>query len=105
MILEALLASPWLKWIVINQIISLLLLEWALYQYEPLRIKTKRDQEEAEKYPEFRRLDQHKLSRTVLYIFSPFIMFRFFIGWGSTSIMFTWTKLWMIGCDRSKPIP
>lgn len=97
--------TKWFKYFIFNWLLGIVCVEWALKKYKPLRIQTKRDEDEAKKYPEFRRHDLHKISRGPLYLLAPIVFLRFTIGLSAAVFCFLWTELSLIGHDRSKTIP
>lgn len=94
-----------IKWILLDWIVGILLIEWALTKYNPLRVVTAKDQEQADKYPEFRRNDCHKVTRPYLYILAPFMLIRFFTGWGMAGWCSVTTQIAMIGHPWGEVIP
>lgn len=59
----------------------------------------------AEKYPEFRRNDLHRISRFYSYLQAPFILLRFTGGWASAGLCHILVKVTMIGHASGTPIP
>lgn len=93
------------KYFAVNWALSIALVEWALLKYQPLRIKTEKDREMAEKFPAFRRNDLHKVNRLILYLLAPLVFARFFIGWGSVALLWVWVKLVAMGHNPMTPMP
>ena len=93
------------KWIILNWVLGIVLVEWALSKYRPLYIKNAKDKEMAEKYPEFRRHDLHKVRRWILYLLAPLVFIRILIGWGSMVLLWIFFKIFLRGQDIKKPIP
>lgn len=95
----------YVKYFMINWLLSILLIEWAFYKYKPLHIRTEKDKEMAEKYPAFRRNDLHMVNRLTFYLLAPTTFIRFFIGWGSICIQWMAVMVSLIGHDYKLPIP
>jgi hypothetical protein len=81
------------------------MVEWALKKYDALRIKNARDQEMADKYPEFKRNDTDKVKRLYMYMMAPLIFVRVILGWSAAVICWMNTSFWTIGIDLEQPIP
>lgn len=56
------------KYIVVQWLLSILLVEWAIQRLNRLRIYTEEDQKMAQKYPEFKRNDLDTISRVYCYL-------------------------------------
>ena len=93
------------KFFVINWLLSIITVEWALSKLEPCRIKTEKDKELAKKYPEFKRNDLHKIRRPILYLLAPFTFLRFVIGWFSVVLLCLGINIFLIGHEKDKPLP
>ena len=87
----------------INCVLSILLIEWALSKLKPLRPITAEQKALHQKYKAFRRNDLDKINRIVLYAASPITFLRFLIGWGS--IMINSIFVFLISCFHKRGEP
>ena len=69
------------KWVILNNVLSIILLEWSFSKLKPLYPKTEQDNKRDEVYLPFKRNDLHKLSRPILYVMAPTIFLRVVIGY------------------------
>mgnify|MGYP001105420165 CR=1 FL=1 len=69
------------KWFILNWVVSILLVEFALSKLKPLYPKNKKDKERDEKYQAFQRKDLGKVNRFRLYLLAPTTLLRFTSGW------------------------
>lgn len=69
------------KWVILNNVLSFILLEWSFSKMKPLFPKNEKDKERDEKYPPFKRNDLNKLNRPILYLLAPTVFARVFIGY------------------------
>jgi hypothetical protein len=83
--------------VLVNWILGIALVEWALLKIKPLHIKTKKDEEMAQKYPAFRRNDLHKIYRPVLYLLAPLVLLKFALGVGTAWIISLWVRVFIFG--------
>ena len=70
------------KWVMLNNIIGILILEWSYTKLKPLFPKNEEDRLRDEKYPAYKRNDLHKIGRLYMYPFMPFIFLKAFLGCG-----------------------
>ena len=74
------------KWVILNNILSIILLEWSFTKIKPLFPKNQSDIDRDNKYPPFKRNDLHKISRPMLYLLAPMVFLRVLIGYGAIMI-------------------
>jgi len=81
------------KTMIVLTILGICYLEYAYVGLKPL-LKVRK--EDRDKYPEFNRHDIQKLMRRwVFYPMTPFVFFKFIIGYGSIAVMVIHT--WFVG--------
>ena len=73
--------NRYFKYFLIQYLLSIVLIEWALAKLKPLRPRNDEDKMRDEKFEPFKRNDLHKVNRFVLYITCPLLFLRFFLGW------------------------
>ena len=71
------------KLFIANCIFCVIMLEYGLNAIKPLYPKNDKDRERDEYYRAFKRNDLNRISRPILYLFVPFMPFRWLIGIGS----------------------
>lgn len=89
------------KWFILNQIVGMAFVEWALFRLKPLKATTKEQRERDEKYKEFVRDDLEKLFnpliRVRLYLMVPFMIPKWILcimGWAYMFIVITLVGLY-----------
>ena len=97
--------NGWIQIFLLNWFFSLIILEWALTKFKPLKVVTKMNKEFADKYPAFIRNDINKIRRVILYLLAPFTYLRFAFGWFSIMLLCLWCNVLLFNHNRKDPIP
>ena len=74
------------KWVILNNVLSIILLEWSFSKIKPLFPKNQNDIDRDNKYPSFKRNDLYRISRPILYLLAPFLFLRVVIGYTAIAI-------------------
>jgi hypothetical protein len=75
------------KWVILNNVICFLMVEWAFRKLKPLYPKTESDKIRDEKYPSFSRRDLDRVSRPWFFLLAPTIFIKATLAYGSLAIL------------------
>ena len=79
------------KIFILNVIVSIIMLEYAIHGMKPLKQTTKEHKERDKKYSAFVRDDLeyifNPMNRFKMYLMAPTMFLRYFIGWGSFVVL------------------
>ena len=91
------------KYFVVNCLLSIILIEWALAKLKPMIPKNEADKKRDLQFPEYKRNDIHKINRFVLYLTCPFFFIRFFIGWFGIAVCSFFIFVLSLGHEHRSP--
>jgi 1-acyl-sn-glycerol-3-phosphate acyltransferase len=92
------------KWFIVNTVISICLLELALYNVKFLRQTKPEHKARDDKFLPFKRNDLHLFWRPILYLCTPTFVLRIVIGVGAWAILALIMKIVLIGRTRDEPL-
>ena len=85
-------------------VVAVIMVEFSLFRQAVLKPTTKEHFERDKKFSAFKKNDsflhEQVVGRLILYMMTPFVPFRFCLGWGASVTMSTIVKIFTVVCSN-----